>query len=104
MPLLSSYVDPSLDAPGFLLPLFRRDTGANIGLAQVIDHQDCVQGFMEIAAPGRLLCPARTSVAIEVGEAALWAFKDHENEIHVGTALEMRSIASILLSGQGLLP
>jgi hypothetical protein len=102
MPWLVSFVDPALDAPGFLLPLFRRDPGANIDLAQVVDQYDSVEGFLEITAPGGLLRHSNESLSIEVGDPALWAFKDHRGKIHVGAARDMATIASKLLMEKGL--
>ncbi|MDI1262313.1 MAG: hypothetical protein PS018_03530 [bacterium] len=102
MPLLVGFVDPAQDAPGFLFPLFRRDPGSNVDLAQVVDHQDVVQGFTEIAAPGALLRQSRDRLSVEVGEPALWAFKDHRNEIHVAAAKDMAAVAAKLLSSANL--
>jgi hypothetical protein len=102
MPGLVGFVDPAQDAPGFLLPLFRRDPGSNIDLAQVVDHRDLIQSFVEIAAPGGLFLRSSDSIAVEVGDSALWAFKDDRSRVHVGTATEMAAIASKLLTDERL--
>jgi hypothetical protein len=104
MPVLVGFIDPARDAPGFLLPLFCQDRGANMELTQVVGRDDRVEGFLEIIPPGGLVRPAGEILSIDVGDPALWVFKDHLGDIHVGTAGEMAASASKLLMDDGLLP
>jgi hypothetical protein len=104
MAALVGYLDPALDSPGFLLPLFQKAAGANLDLTQVVGSEDEVLDFREIAPPVQLVRRVLSRASVEVGAPALWAFKDHLGEVHLGDASQMGPIAAKLLQDAGLLP
>lgn len=98
MAFLSHFVCPSEDAPGFVLPVFRAFAGANEELVQEI-NQDSVVVALHPFGGGRhdAEVAAQDKLTIEVGKAAIWAFRKPDGTILVGTEQGLISQASNIL-------
>jgi hypothetical protein len=97
MARLVGFLDPAPDAPGFLIPLFREKIGANYDLIQELDHTETIHAFRDFVPPESLFIISAIERNVEIGEPAIWAFKDDEGGILVGTADEMLIEAERLL-------
>ena len=97
MPEIIGYLDPARDAPGVVIPLFREIAQSNIDLIEVIDPSGAIVGFREIAPPTAMFVSDTAQRAAEVGDPAIWAFKDHLGEARYGCRHEWGEIAHELL-------
>ena len=102
MPFLVSLVEPAPEAPGFLLPLFRTDRSDAL-LTQVVDHNDKVIDFKEITIPnGCLINIIKTVSDIQIGDRALWAFKEADGNLHIGDFYVICNAADQIISSGSL--
>ncbi|GGE60580.1 hypothetical protein GCM10011317_18000 [Niveispirillum cyanobacteriorum] len=102
MARLSYYYELEVLSPGFLVPVFIPFFGSNHHLIQVIDSEFRVSGFdiIEISCHGML--PAEGDFEVEVGDLALWAFRDSNGKIHLGARENIISQARYLIDSQNL--
>lgn len=86
MPILDRTLPASRGAVGFELPIFRSYKGANSDLVQRIAPDNSIKCFQST----RLDTQHATAVGdlelyVDVGEQALWAFRDGEQRLIVGS-------------------
>lgn len=83
------------ETPGFLLPIFRSQHGANQELIQRIDQHDNISSFEPIILSDDQgsregTAPNLPDFVVDVGNEAVWAFRDQHGEVRIGNASELR--------------
>lgn len=103
MPTLYRLAEIGAGGPGFLLPVFRKHKFSNVEMIQHVNEHDRVVEFedFEIDKFSNDLPPF--DVNVEVGDPAIWAFRDHLGQCHVGRATDIRLLSIDLLDSSEFL-
>lgn len=102
MAILHCLLSVAGETAGFQLPVFRTLPGANQDLIQKIEHNETISGFEAIVFNQVAKANVDKHMEIEIGEKAVWAFRDHTGRTHIGRADEIRSVTLELLAGGAL--
>jgi len=87
---------------GFLLPVFRAFAGANQELVQQIDEHHNVVSLEPVQIEYGDVPGVDYNLEVQIGGPALWAFRDPQNRLYVGSAATVQAAGQQLLSS-GLL-
>jgi hypothetical protein len=102
VPRLRRLISVGGNTAGFVLPIFRAYEGSNQELVQQIDELDNVISFEPLWADGQTTTKPDSDFETEVGRPAIWAFRDQREQLHIGTATDLRSIGLHLLATNAL--
>jgi hypothetical protein len=83
---------------GFLLPVFRVHEGSNQELVQQIDQFSNIVSFDPLWSDGPRIDPSGMSLEAEIGQPSVWAFRDQDEQLHIGTSKAIQAIGLSLLS------
>lgn len=97
MPELVSFASVDATTAGFLLPIFQTQRQANHQLVQSIDDLNNVFSLEPVFFDRDNLEATDLSVSIDIGKPGIWAFRDADGEIHVGTADKIEAVGHQLL-------
>jgi hypothetical protein len=90
------------ETAGFLLPVFHAYRGTNQELIQQIDEHDNVLSFETIIHDGPSLPNPDRDMEAHVGGPAIWAFRDHDGHVCLGSGSVIQSIGLELLASGAL--
>lgn len=91
MPLLYGYLNPTSDAPCFLVPLFVEFPGSNRLLVQKISEDDLINSFFEMDID-RSCETTNESFDAQLNQPAFWAFRLNKDEVIQGNAHHVASL------------
>jgi hypothetical protein len=102
MAILHDILEVSGETAGFLLPVFREFIGANHELIQRVDKEGNVISFGPILIDSHKPTLQQSSMEVRVGGPAIWVFRDHGLQVHIGTASEIEILGLRLLRTRSL--
>jgi hypothetical protein len=85
------------ETAGFGVPIFRQYKGGNQEYIQVIDERNNVIRFETISVSGETCDVSQLGLEAEVGDPAIWAFRNQELKLHLGNAAEIKKIGMDLV-------
>lgn len=102
MAVLHRLISVAGETAGFLLPIFRTYPMSNQELIQHIDLHDHIVSLepIVVGAPSDIKWTA--NIEVQIGERALWAFRDPLGGIHMGRAADIQKAGLELLSNNSL--
>src|ERR1700722_14694382 len=102
MPQLQHLITVGGEGPGFLLPIFVEHQGANSELIQRIDANNIVVDFEPITYDTSERIQPAVEFTKQVGESAIWSFRDPTGDVHIGSAQEIQNVGMSLLTKRQL--